>query len=225
MTRMMTSLLSIVLLLAGSLHTQTAAQHTGKTVLVKKGTILELTNLQPIDQATTKVGDRISLRLIRPLVIDGIALLPEGAVLYATVTKVHKKIPDCWHSNGWVDWKPDRISFPDKSTVKDRAVGTVRAVKVRHNPERRIVVAANGALVGNLDDLERNGLQHKGRVGQKIGIALLEIPSTILLSPLLLAEAATSSSSRCQNTLSGMSPIPEGTTIVVAISKDHRIRM
>lgn len=223
MQRTITSLLSIALLMANSLYGQTAGQSAQKTVLVPNGAILEFTNLEVIDQATAKVGDRIPLRLIRPLEIDGITLLAEGEMLYGTVTKVHKKIENCGHSHGWVDWRPDPISFPDKTTVKARAVGTVQPGSNPEHPEILSVVDFEGQWVARLDILEQEGLPSKSHVGENIGLALVAVPLTILFAPMILAEAGTYS--KCLNGNSGVSPIPEGTTVVVATKKDHRVRM
>jgi len=224
MTRTITSLLCIALLvMPNSLPAQTAAQSAPQTVVVKNGTILELTNLEAIDQATAKVGDRIPLRLIKPLVVDGITVLAEGEMLYGTVTKVHKKLKNCDLSHGWVDWRPEPISFPDKSTVKARALGTVQSANNPEHPEIMSVMGADGTWVGRLDILEQEGLPSKSHVAENIGLGVAAIPLMVLFAPMILAEAGTYS--KCLNSSSGVSPIPEGTTIVVATTKNHRVRM
>ena len=87
------------------------------SVRVPRRTGLKFLTLVPLSSATAKAGDKIPLRLDHPLMINNETVLPAGTVVNATVTQV--KRPDKCH-NGDVQWKLDRVSFPDSSTAKTK---------------------------------------------------------------------------------------------------------
>ena len=78
---------------------------------------LKFTTLLPLNSATAKVGNEIPLRLVSPLVVNNVTVLPADAVVNARVTQV-KRANKC--KPGKVEWKLDRIIFPDSSTAKTR---------------------------------------------------------------------------------------------------------
>jgi len=205
------------LLLPGALPGQ--AQPAPSVVLLPKGTILEFKNLQAIDQATAQVGDRVPLRLARPLAVDGTTLLAEGEMLYGTVTKVHKKIERCKNSQGWVEWQVDRISLADSSTAKVRVVGTVGAPDPVGGHE---VLSLDGRWVAWLNKLENEGLPQESHVWEKIGMGVTFLPALVLLAPMIIAEAPDARS--CGNLNMGTTPTPPDTPVVVVITKDHHVR-
>jgi hypothetical protein len=212
--------ISTLLMLPAVLPGQVPAQ---TKVLVRNGTILEFTSLQPIDQTTAQIGDRIPLRLIKPLVVDGITLLPDGTLLNGTVMKVHQKDAKCTHSQGWVEWKPDRISFADASEAKASVVGFVIPSTNPQHPEILGVEDMKGVWVSTLKNLEGDGLPQRSHVGEKIGLGIAAVPLTVLFAPMLLADIG--EYNRCDNVPAGVAPIPAGTTIVVVIARDHHVRI
>jgi hypothetical protein len=60
-------------------------------------------------------GDRVPLVLTRPLVVDGITLLPIGAQAYGVVTKAKKGGPNC--TQGFIKWEVDQVRFGDASSA------------------------------------------------------------------------------------------------------------
>ena len=92
------------------------ARQPSNIAVVKRGTVLKFTNLELLDAETARVGDRIPLRLTRPLVMNGITLLAEGQVFYGKVIKV--RAPDKKYPNGRMKWKLDRVIFADGSAAK-----------------------------------------------------------------------------------------------------------
>jgi hypothetical protein len=87
------------------------------TVRVPRRTGLKFLTLVPLSSDTAKAGDKIPLRLDRPLIVNNETVLPAGTVVNATVTQV--KPADKCH-NGDVQWKLDRVPFPDSSTAKTK---------------------------------------------------------------------------------------------------------
>src|SRR5215471_13446410 len=77
MFRRVLSLLAIGLVLASQAVAQQATSFTGQ-VKVERGTVLNFTILETLDSTTTRVGDDVPLCLARPLIVDGVVLLPAG---------------------------------------------------------------------------------------------------------------------------------------------------
>lgn len=55
---------------------------------MRKNTALKFALLELLYPVSAKVSDDVPLRLARPLVVDGVTLLPAGGVFHARVTKV-----------------------------------------------------------------------------------------------------------------------------------------
>jgi hypothetical protein len=213
--------LCALLLVPAVLPGQTSQTQT--TVLVPRGTILELANLQPIDAATAKVGDRIPLRLTRPLVVNGVTVLAEGETLSGKVNKVHKQDPNCKSSQGWVEWSLNQVAFSDSSTVRISVVGTAIDPRRPGSGPMKYVVNEKGEFVSRLDLIEKKGVPRRAGTGQKIAMAVGFVPGMILVGPGMLAE--TIEAGPCGRVAPGISPILVGTTVVVAIGADHRVRL
>jgi hypothetical protein len=95
-------------------------------VLVRKNTALKFALLEPLDPVPAKVGDDVPLRLARPLVVDGVTLLPAGGVFHARVTKV-KQPTKC--KGGDVELELSRVAFADSTYCKNQSIF--------HKPARR----------------------------------------------------------------------------------------
>jgi hypothetical protein len=86
-----------------------------RTAVIPKGTVLKFATVAELNSATARKGDAVPLRLTRPLVINGITLLPVGAQAHGRVTKAKRAGPKC--AEGSVEWSVDRVSFPDSSAA------------------------------------------------------------------------------------------------------------
>jgi hypothetical protein len=78
-------LVVIGLVIPGGAQQASTSPHT---VLVRKNMALKFALVEPLDPAMGKVGDDVPLRLARPLVVEGVTLLPVGDVFHARVVKV-----------------------------------------------------------------------------------------------------------------------------------------
>src|SRR5690242_6715406 len=87
----------------------------GQIIKVPRRAGLKFVTLKPLSSETAEVGDEIPLQLERPLIINNTIVLPAGQVVKAKVTKV-RKAHKC--KDGEVQWKLDRLPFPDSSTAK-----------------------------------------------------------------------------------------------------------
>ncbi len=92
------------------------ASPAGGTVKLRKNTVLKFSTVQQLGSATARAGDDVPLRLSQALVLDGVTLLPEGAVVNGRVTKVKHSKPSC--RDGAVEWKLDRITLAGGSAAQ-----------------------------------------------------------------------------------------------------------
>ena len=81
--------------------------------LVKKYTGLKFSLVAPLNSATSKPGDDVQLRLLRPLVVRDTVLLPEGTVVHGRVAEVTPAADMC--RNGKIVWEITGIPFADSS--------------------------------------------------------------------------------------------------------------
>jgi hypothetical protein len=111
-----TVLLVIGLVIPGDTGAQQAST-SPRTVLVRKNTALKFSLLEPLDPVPAKVGDDVPMQLARPLVVEGITLLPAGDVFLARVVKV-KPPKKC--IGGEVELELSRVTFSDSSTARTK---------------------------------------------------------------------------------------------------------
>lgn len=78
--------------------------------------------LTPLDSAHANVGDEVRARLDRPLMAEGIVILPAGWVVRGTVTKVKRAGKKC--RDGEIEWKIREISTRNGEHVKVQPVRT-----------------------------------------------------------------------------------------------------
>lgn len=191
----------LAILLVGSLACLQAAAQQAATrtniVKVRKGTGLKFITLQPIDSSKAKVGDDVPLRLVRPLVHDGVTLLAAGEVIHGRVTKLKRAKPSC--RDAAVEWRLDRITFADASTAK---------VKVNFiNPSADFEVPAQ------LSDHQINPW-----VWTFLG------PFAAATAPVILpGMAAEGISNRCPG-LGNKYVLPANATVAVMVAEDHNVR-
>jgi hypothetical protein len=83
---------------------------------IAAGTTLEFALLSPLSSVTSKPGDDVTLRLLRPLVAGNTTLLAAGTIVHGRVKEAKPAKPNC--KNGTLQWSVNRLSFADGSTVR-----------------------------------------------------------------------------------------------------------
>jgi len=191
-------------------QTQTA---TPSKVVVYKGVVLRLTNVQSLDSTLAKEGDQVPLKLARPLVVDGITVLPEGELVYGKVTKVKHAGADC--RDGAVKWKVESITFPDST----RARAHILFVKEGQNIEVPDVEPGKDKRLAAGDILDGAGTVFEGVMWFIVlaPILLIALPST-------LDQQAADKAKACGGKMGHEYLLPENSTIAVAISRDHAVQ-
>jgi hypothetical protein len=105
------------------------------TVRLERGQKLVLVLLTPLDSGRTQVGDDVSLKLLLPLTVEGVNVLPAGWPVHGRVGNVTRAGTSC--KPGKVVWKLDEITAADgtkitismESTEKKAGKRTKKAVK------------------------------------------------------------------------------------------------
>jgi hypothetical protein len=100
--------LCLVLTFAAEGQEHPAVSHT---VRLKRGEALVLVLLTPLDSGRTQIGDDVSLKLLLPLTVEGVNVLPDGWPVHGRVSDVTRADRNC--KPGSVVWKPDEITMPD----------------------------------------------------------------------------------------------------------------
>jgi len=111
----------VPLIFCAAASTQTAqaapdSSSTPQTVRLQKGTMLKLQTLEALNPSTSHAGDDIPLRFMRSLTVDGITIIPAGALVHSTVVKVTPAGRHC--PMGEVVWHLSSITLPDSSVVR-----------------------------------------------------------------------------------------------------------
>jgi hypothetical protein len=169
---------------------------------VRYETALRFATMQPLNSATAKPGDDVPLRLIEPLVVNGVTLLPEGTIVHGRVTKVTHAKTSC--RNGGIEWKLDKVPFSDGSSAKAE-VGFVSADPLAQLPQ---YIPANK------------------RLGPAFWIfaypfiLTVTLPFVVLMLPFY---AAQSWNQRCPGEGNDY-VLPANATVAVVIRKEHKVR-
>jgi hypothetical protein len=198
----------IGLLIASFGASAQSTQSGGTTVVVPKGTVLKLTNIQPLDSSTAKVGDAVPLRLTRPLIVDGVTLLPEGTSVVGKITKVKRAGLGCQY--GSIQWKLDRVPFADSSTAHTRLLFARDNI---HEDVPFMLPKQEHATAGSvMDDVGAYSI-----IGGFVAIA------SPVVVPLFIKEQI-SKHNTCSHISGEDYLLPAGSVVAVVVTEKHRVR-
>lgn len=133
--RIISSLVFAVLLLAGTAQSQTAPADPGAEQTIQPaqvsapevgapsvsefkipgGTAIEVQVAYTIRSVDVKVGERISFRVVVPVVVDGVTVIAEGALVTARVTQA--KRGGHWGKAGRLSWNMEDVVAADSSLI------------------------------------------------------------------------------------------------------------
>jgi len=200
--------LSIILTIALTLQLEAQpAPATPRTVLLRRGQVLELSLLAPLDSSHAEVGDDVALRVVRPMVADGVVILPADSLVHGQITKVTRAGKNC--KSGLVSWKLERVSTPGG-----------KRVKVQFVPEN--LAQPNGMLVDHvaLDTTAKKLGRATGTTGKVIALApvvALFLPWFILLAISMSGDGA------CKDAMGDEQIVPAQTFFYIAISHNSKL--
>ena len=134
------TVISVLLMVTLTLNVQAQTiDTTPRTVTLKRGQVLELSLLTPLDSRQAEVGDQILFGLVHPLVADGVTV-PAPWIIRGLVTHVGRPRKNC---GGGVYWKLRSIEIPDGTNVKVEPIS--RDVATPHgNLLEQVVLDSSG---------------------------------------------------------------------------------
>jgi hypothetical protein len=161
--------------------------------------------LTPIDSGHAKLGDDVTLKLIRPLIADGATVLPADWIVHGKVTKVKRASKNC--QEGEVAWKLDRIKTPGGDQLKTQEV---------YSYPLKLSVSGEDPVWVSLD----TPLTKAGGAAKTIAL----LPVVVALSPLLVPMGIAASGGNCGGKTGTEKSLPLGLGDLYAVSKTVRIR-
>ena len=198
---------------ARSVTSTQAVTGGSQTIKVPRRAGLKFVTVAPLSSATAKVGDDVPLRLVRPLVVDNLMLLPAGTVVNAKVTAV-RRAHKC--KDGAVHWQLDRIPFQDLSTAKSK-IWTV-------SPSFDLTVSPRLFKESNNDELELPVINEWWEVPLAAPLYVFEF---ICISPLLAIVAVFAPLMLLDHSCTAPGKeyeLPAGSSVAVMITQTHHVR-
>lgn len=184
-----------------------AGQEPLRPVTIKRGQALAFETTQTVNWKTARVGDPVPLRLKRPLIVEGIVVLPVGTSAVGRVRHIRRE--KC----GWVhgDWDFRQLRFADGSRVG-----------------AEIELIAEG-FDDNVPDVFSTDIHGHRILGPRnhdlfkaLALSPILLPIVILESPGLIAMAFADRGGACGPYVP-RNILPQGSTVGVAILENHRV--
>lgn len=219
-------LLLLTLLVAQSLSfAQTAADETGEAKIIQPtqsstattpmpappmgselrvpaGTLLEIEVAYTVDSLDLKAGDRISFRVLVPIVIDGVTVIERDALVTARVTQ--SKRGGHWGKAGKLAWSMEDVVAADSTRIllaPETATRNDKLWSLANKPKNSETAMGQGRVTG---------ASHGGEV------AAHAIVSGVLFPPLALMHGF----KRGENAI-----LREGRRYVVAVGKETTVKV
>lgn len=178
------------------------ARQAATELKIPAGTPIEVEVAYTVNSLDLKPGERISFRVLVPILIDGVKVIEEGALVTARVTRA--KRGGHWGRAGKLAWSMEDVVAADNSRVPLAPETAARSDKLwslenkQTNSETKM---GQGRVAGT---------SHSGEV------AAVSIASGILFPPLALMGGF----KRGENAI-----LREGRRFVVAVGKDTTIKV
>jgi hypothetical protein len=166
------------------------------------GTPIEVEVAYTVNSLDLKPGEHISFRVLVPIVIDGVAVIEDGALVTARVTQA--KRGGHWGKGGKLAWSMEDVVAVDNSRILLAPETASRNDKLWSLEKKR---TASGTTMGQG---KVKGTSHTGEV------AAMTIVSGVLFPPLALMNGF----KRGENAV-----LREGRRFVVAVGKDATVKV
>lgn len=169
---------------------------------IPAGTPVEVEVAYTVNSLDLKAGERISFRVLVPIVIDGVTVIADGALVTARVTKA--KRGGHWGKAGKLAWTMEDVVAADSSRVPlapETATRNDKLWSLEPKPKNNESAMGEGRVTGT---------SHVGEV------AAVSIASGILFPPLALMGGF----KRGENAI-----LREGRRFVVAVAKDTTVKV
>jgi len=183
-----------------SLAVPTPTSTQTRELVVPSGTLLEVEAAYTVNSLDLKPGERISFRVLIPVVIDETTVIDKGALVTARIIK--SKRGGHWGIGGKLIWSMEDVVAVDNTRVP-----------LAHETASRAVKPANAEATNapvNMKQGRVNGTSHTGQV------AAMSIVSGALFPPLALLNGF----KRGENAI-----LREGRRFVVMTSQDTPVKV
>jgi hypothetical protein len=176
-----------------------SAQLPIREVSLPAGTLIEVEVAYTVNSLEVKPGERISFRVLVPILIDGVTVIDKGALVTARVTKA--KRGGHWGKPGRLAWSMEDVVAADNSLVPLAPETAARGDKLWSLDRNSGSTLRQGSV---------KGTSHTGQV------AAMSIATGALFPPLALMGGF----KRGENAI-----LSEGRRYVVSIGKDTPIKI
>jgi len=199
----------IICLMAGGAPREIAEARTqdasGAQVRIERGRVLVMSLSTAVDSGSAKIGDRVELRLVDPVMSGGKVALPAGWIVPAHISKVrHAGKKNC--HRGYVELKLEPMTAPDGTKIK--------LLPMRWRPYR------DGKPADSVQ--VRSTGEKLGKAVEGAAIAPIFVAAVVILLPSVVAMAM-SEGEPCRGRAGVEEQILAGTIRYAAIAKDVRV--
>jgi len=175
-----------------------------KAVKVKRGLTLSLSLLTRLDSAHAQVGDEVSAKLDRPLIAEGVTVLPSDWIVRGTVTKVKRAGKNC-HA-GEITWKLRSVITPNANRLRVQQVNSYP-----FNPNR----------IGDPEWVPLDTAWMKVRkTSAFVGVVVVFVALSPFMIPMAIGLAE---DNPCHGKAGGDGVLQVGKSYLYAVSKDTRV--
>jgi hypothetical protein len=175
---------AVSLLLIVTLTLNSTAQNTGtkpRTVTLRQGQVLEMRLVKRLNSGRAKVGDVVVLRLKKPLLADGVTVLPAGWPVRGRITDVKRAAKNC--QPGSIHWELEPLTMADgkKIEIQSIAEDVARSKLLDQAPHNTAGPDTGGRSV---EKTTRKTGSSVGGVIKNTALGIVWVPLVILMFPL-----------------------------------------
>jgi hypothetical protein len=185
-----------------SVDASSTAQSSGREVTLTAGTPIEVEAAYTVNSTYVKPGERISFRVLIPVVIDGVTVIEEGALVTARVTQAKRGGP--WGKAGRLAWTMEDVVAADNKRIPLAPETALRKEKL-WSPDTKQTKSETAVGEGRV-----KGASHSGEVAAKSILAGAFFPPLALFGGFKRGENAI---------------LSEGRRFVVAVGKDSIVKV
>jgi hypothetical protein len=178
---------AVSLLLIVTLTLNSSAQNTAtkpRTVTLRQGQVLEMKLVKHLNSGRAKVGDVVVLRLKKPLLADGVMVLPAGWPVHGRITDVKRAAKNC--QPGSIDWELEPLTMMDGKKIEIQSIAEdVARSRLLDQVPRATADPDAGGKSREKTTTRKTG-SSVGGVIKNLALGIVLVPLLILMFPLFV---------------------------------------
>lgn len=112
---------SLLLIVALTLNSRAQSNDTQPhAVTLVRGRVLEMKLVKRLDSSRAKIGDDFVLKLTKPLLADGVTILPIGWTVHGRITDAKPAAKNC--QRGFIDWELEPVTTTDGQKIEIQSI-------------------------------------------------------------------------------------------------------